>query len=67
MFIECNRHKSKIQRNILYCIERCPKRCGQFYTVDPARIATLLREHPNRGAGFQLELFALAEDRPRRR
>ena len=67
MFIECARHKSKIQRNLLYCVDKCARKCAAFFALDPRLLATVLREHPDRGAGYQLELFGLAPSPPHRR
>jgi len=66
MFIECPRHKSKMQRSLLYCIERCNRKCDAFYAVDPKRIAKALAEHPEAGKGHQLTMFPLADPPPRR-
>jgi len=67
MFIECARHKSKIQRSLLYCVDKCARKCEAFYASDPKTLAKALRDHPDRGAGHQLELFGLAPAPPKRR
>jgi len=68
MFIECQRHKSKIQRPIIFCLERCERKCGSFHSLAPADLAQILTAFPGRGLGIQLELFELwPESRPARR
>ncbi len=66
MFIECLRHKSKIQRNVWWCIERCPKKCENFYAIPPKKIAKLLATQPERGRGHQLEMFKQPKPKSRK-
>jgi hypothetical protein len=67
MFIECARHKSKIQRNPLYCVEKCARKCEAFFALEPETLTEALRENPERGHGHQLEMFRLDPPPPKRK
>ncbi len=66
MFIECPRSKSKSQRNLAYCVDKCARKCDAFHAVEPVVLAKLLRERPDSGRGLQLGLFGLKPGRPRK-